>query len=154
MVIVKKKNMIIEDEEKFLSVIEFIEIIVEFQLINKSEGKILYIQGVKNVWSWRLMCFVNQNFKVYYMLQLFNVWLSLIKKVMEKVVDEGYVFLWFFKKVIIVVSLGCGFGLDFCGLKVFLVELFFYSLRWKQLLIYMGYDVEMGWMKYLFELGF
>ncbi|XP_068713522.1 uncharacterized protein [Montipora capricornis] len=154
MAIVKKKNMIIEDEEKHPSATELIETIAELQLTNKSEGKILYIQGVKNAWSWRSMCFANQNFKAYYTLQLFNARLSLTKKAIEKVVDEGYVPLWFFKKLTTVASLGCGPGSDLCGLKAFLAESFPYSSRWKQPPTYTGYDAEMGWMKYLLELGF
>lgn len=151
---VKKRNSINEDDEdKRPSATELVETLAQLQLTNKNEGKVLYLQGVKNNWCWRSMCFANQNFRAYYTLQLFNTRLNLTKKVMAKIVDEGCVPRRFFKKVTTVASLGCGPGSDICGLKSFLTETFPYSSRCKQPPSCTGYDSELGWMRYLLQLG-
>ena len=151
---VKKRNSINEDDEdKRPNATELVETLAQLQLTNKNEGKVLYLQGVKNNWCWRSMCFANQNFRAYYTLQLFNTRLNLTKKAMDKIVNEGCVPRRFFKKVTTVASLGCGPGSDICGLKSFLTETFPYSSRFKQPPSCTGYDSEFGWMRYLLQLG-
>lgn len=154
MACVRKRRMIIEEQENRPSAIEVITAFADSQLNNPGEGKVLYVQGVKNNWSWRSMCYASQNFKAYYTLQLFNARVNLTKKALEKTIEEGYVPRGFFKNAKAVASLGCGPGSDLCGFKTFLAESFPYSSRGKQAPHCTGYDAELGWMNYLLKLGF
>ena len=143
-----------EDQGNRPSAAEVIKTLAELQLTNHGEGKVLYIQGTKNNWSWRPICYASQNFRAYYTLQLFNARVKLTTKAIEKAIDEGYVPQRFFKTVKTVTSLGCGPGSDLCGVKTFLSEAFPFSSRGKQSPQFIGYDVELGWMHYLRNLGF
>lgn len=142
-----------DDQENRPSASEVIKTLAELQLTNKGEGKVLFIQGTKNNWSWRPMCYASQNFRAYYTLQLFNARVNLTTKAIEKAIEEGYVPQRFFKTVKSVASLGCGPGSDLCGVKTFLSEAFPFSSRGKQAQ-FIGYDLELGWMHYLHNLGF
>lgn len=154
MACVRKRRMIIEEQENRPSATEVIATFAESQLTNPGEGKVLYDQGVKNNWSWRSMCYASQNFRAYHTIKLYNARVNLTKKAIEKAVEESYVPLRFFKNVKTVASLGCGAGADLCGFKTFLAESFPYSSRGTQLPQFIGYDMELGWMNYLLNLGF
>lgn len=154
MACVRKRRMIIEEQENSASPTEVIKTFAESQLTNDGEGKVLYVQGIKNNWTWRSMCYASQNFRAYYTLQLFNTRVNVTKKAIQKAIDEGYVARGFFKNVSTAASLGCGPGSDLCGLKAFLSESFPFSSRGKQSPRCIGYDSELGWMSYLLRLGF
>ena len=124
------------------------------QLKNTGEGKVLYQQGIKNDWNWRPMCYASQNFRAYYTLQLFNARSALILEAIHKAIEEDYVTRRFFKTVETAVSLGCGPGSDLSALKTFLAETFPYSSSKRSSPHFVGYDVELGWMPYLLNLGF
>lgn len=150
----KVKDVIQDDQENLPSASEVINTLAELQLTNAAEGKVLYIQGTKNNYSWRPMCYASQNFRAYYTLQLFNARVNLTAKAIEKAIEEGCVPQRFFKTVKTVASLGCGPGSDLCGFKTFLSETFPFSSRGRQSPQFTGYDVELGWMHYLHNLGF
>lgn len=150
----RKVRAVTEDQENRPSASEVIKTLAELQLTNPGEGKVLYIQGTKNNWSWRPMCYASQNFRAYYTLQLFNARVNLTTKAIEKAIEEGHVPQRFFKTVKSIASLGCGPGSDLCGVKTFLSEAFPFSSRGKQAPQFIGYDVELGWMHYLHSLGF
>lgn len=150
----KKVRAVIQDQENRPSAPEVIKTLAELQLTNPAEGKVLYIQGTKNNYCWRPMCYASQNFRAYYTLQLFNARVNLTAKAIEKAIEEGYVPRRFFKTVKNVASLGCGPGSDLCGFKTFLSDAFPFSSRGKQSLQFIGYDAELGWMHYLHNLGF
>lgn len=156
MACVRKRRMIIEEQDARPSATD-LEVIATFatsQLNNPAEGKVLYVQGIKNNGNWRSMCYASQNFRAYYTLQLYNARVNLTKKALEKAVEESYVPRRFFKNVKSVASLGCGAGSDLCGFKTFLAESFPFSSRGKQAPHFTGYDMELGWMNYLLNLGF
>lgn len=155
MACVRRRHKIIEEEqENRPSAAEVVATFAESQLNNPGEGKVLYIQGIKNNWNWRSMCYASQNFRAYYTLQLFNARLNLTKRALEKAVEEEYVTRSFFKTIKTVASLGCGSGSDLCGFKTFLAEVFPFSSRGKVSPRMTGYDMELGWMNYLLNLGF
>lgn len=148
------RPIIKEDQENRPSASEVIKQLVELQLTNPPEGKVLYIQGTKNNWTWRPMCYASQNFRAYYTLQLFNARVNLTTKALEKVIEEGHVPQRFFKTIKTVASLGCGPGSDLCGFKTFLSEVFPFSSRERQAPHFIGYDMELGWLHYSHNLGF
>ena len=143
-----------EDQENLPGTSEIIKALSEQQLTNPGEGKVLYIQGIKNNGNWRPMCYASQNFRAYYTLQLFNARVSLTKKAIEKAIEQEYVPQRFFKSVKTVLSLGCGPGSDLHGFKTFLSEAFPFSSRGKKSPQFIGYDRELGWMHYVQSLGF
>lgn len=150
----KKAKSGIQDQENLPSAAEVIKALSELQLTNPSEGKVMFIQGTKNNWNWRPMCYASQNFRAYYTLKLFNARVNLTTKAIETIVEEGHVPQKFFKTVKSVVSLGCGPGSDLSGFKSFLSETFPFSSRGRQSPQFIGYDRELGWMHYVHNLGF
>lgn len=156
MACVRKKQMIIEtkEQENKPSGAEVIATLADAQLNNPGEGKVLYIQGVKNNWNWRSMCYASQNFRAYYTMQLFDARVNLTKRALAKVMEEGFVPRNYFKSIKTVASFGCGPGCDLYGFKAFLGEAFPFSSRGKLSPRMTGYDVELGWMNYLLSLGF
>lgn len=147
------EKSLVRTEDK---VLKHLAIFTETQLRNVNEGKVLYNSGAKRGFRWRSICFKNQNFRAYYAMKIFPARFNIVRKALENAVDESMLTATFLKSVKKVLSFGCGPGMELYAVKSFIADYFPHRIQNYTRITgphFIGYDIELGWLLYLDQLG-
>ena len=147
------EQSLVRTEDKIL---KYLAMFTENQLRNVNEGKVLYNSGARHGFRWRPMCFKNQNFRAYYAMKMFPARFNIVRRALESAVDESMLTATFLKSIKKVSSFGCGPGMELYAVKSFLTESFPHRIQNYSRVTgphFVGYDIELGWLLYLDQLG-
>ena len=137
-------------------ILKHLAMFTETQLRNLNEGKVLYNSGAKRGFRWRSICFKNQNFRAYYAMKIFPARFNIMRKALDHAVDESMLTATFLKSIKKVLSFGCGPGVELYAAKSFMAEIFPHRIQNYTRITgphFIGYDIELGWLLYLDQLG-
>lgn len=147
------EESLVRTEDKIL---KNLAMFTETQLRNLNEGKVLYYSGAKHGFRWRSMCYKNQNFRAYYAMKTFPARFNIVRRALENAVDESMLTATFLRSIKKVLSFGCGPGMELYAMKCFLAENFPHRVQNYSRITgphFIGYDIELGWLLYLDQLG-